>query len=175
MVRWLFPATSVPEVLLIQYSRSSFSILLGGNSHYGVPSCVRSHRGGENIRIAHFMWSQRPQFQAMIMGRSVHIQQIERLWRDVFQGCISLYYELFTHLEMIGILDPSSELHLFILHYLYKEHIQRSLDRFKQAYIQHPLSSCGNRTPAQLFFSGALRYMNQRLFLPGTQVKTLLF
>ena len=40
------------------------------------------------------------------MGRSVHNTRIERLWRDVYEGCLHLYYSIFSHLE-------------FILHYVY--------------------------------------------------------
>ena len=122
---------------------------------YGLPLRVRSDMGGENFGVAQFMWSQ-PEREAssIIMGRSVHNQRIERLWRDVFQGCISLYYELFTHLETVGLLDPCSEVHLFALHFVYLLRIQRSLDYFRTAYIHHPISSCHNSTPAQLFFTG---------------------
>ncbi len=97
----------------------------------------------------------------MIMGRSVHNQRIERLWRDLFEGCLSLYYQLFLWLESNGHLDPSNEKHLFALHYIYQPRIQKSLDHFRQAYINHPLSSCQNRTPAQLFVAGALPFINE--------------
>lgn len=131
--------------------------------------------GGENIRVAEYMWSHpRADVQGtnMIMGRSVHNQRIERLWRDVFQGCIGLYYQLFMHLESSGVLDPCNEVHLFVLHYLYQPRIQRSLDHFRQAYIHHPLSSCHNHTPAQLFVSGAVQCMqsNQQSTVQTSQV-----
>ena len=105
--------------------------------------------GGENFGVAQFTARERS-----IMGRSVHNQQIERLWRDVFQGCISLYYQLFTHLETGGLLDPCSEVHVFALHFVYLLRIQRSLNYFCTAYIHHPISSCHNITPAQPFFTG---------------------
>lgn len=64
-------------------------------SYYGLPLHVRCDRGGENVRVAKYMWSQPGRDStAVIMGRSVHNQRIERLWRDVFQGCIGLYYQL---------------------------------------------------------------------------------
>ena len=46
----------------------------------------------------------------MIVGRSIHNQRIECLWRDVFQGTLKFYYGLFYHLESIGILDPNSDM-----------------------------------------------------------------
>lgn len=62
---------------------------------YGLPLRVRSDMGGENIRVAEYMWSQEYATvgDCMIMGRSVHNQRIERLWRDLYEGCLSLYYQ----------------------------------------------------------------------------------
>lgn len=124
-------------------------------SSYGLPMRVRCDMGGENIGMAEFMWSQPHRgSSSVIMGRSVHNQRIERLWRDVFQGCLFLYHQLFSHLEDVGLLDPCSDMHLCALHYVYVPRLQRSLDNFRTAYIHHPLSSCHNFTPAQLFYTG---------------------
>lgn len=121
-------------------------------SYYGLPLRVWCDRGGENVKVAEYMWSQTSRDStSVIMECSVHNQRIERLWRDVFQGCTGLYYQLFHHLEGIGLLDPCNEIHLFALHYVYLPHIQRSLDHFRFGNIHHPLSSCGNRTPANFF------------------------
>ena len=125
-------------------------------SMYGMPTRVRCDRGGENFAVASFMWSQPDSSDSVIMGRSVHNVRIERLWRDLFQGCTTLYYQLFTHLEDNGLLDPCNEEHL-ALHFVYLPRIQRSLDHFRNAYIHHPLSSCHNHTPCQLFYSGLQR------------------
>ena len=50
-----------------------------------------------------------------IAGTSVHSQRIERLWRDVFVSCTSLFYHLFHSLEDCGLLDPESDIHLLCL------------------------------------------------------------
>ena len=42
-------------------------------------------------------------------------QRIERLWRDVFSGCLSLYYDLFHELENVGMLNVDFEVQ--ILHF----------------------------------------------------------
>ena len=127
---------------------------------YGLPLRIRCDMGGENVHVAQFMWSQPNRSQdwgTVLMGKSVHNQRIERLMKDVYSGCLFLYHQLFRYLEDCGLLNPCSELHLLALHYIFLPRIQDSLDHFRQAYIQHPISSARNQTPGQLWAAGLIR------------------
>ena len=69
-------------------------------SDYGLPSRVRMDKGLENVRIADYMIEKMGSNRgSIITGQSTHNQRIERLWRDVFQGVLSYYYNLFYILE----------------------------------------------------------------------------
>lgn len=85
-----------------------------------------------------------------ITGRSVHNQQIERLWRDVFFGCTYTFYTLFRYMEDCGILDPSNEMHLFALDYVFLPRLNKQLSQFVSA----------QQIPEQLWISGLLNIWN---------------
>ena len=52
-------------------------------------------------------------------------------------------------MESSGILDPTNEVDLFCLHYIYTAQINRSIAQFKESWNSHHLSSEGN-----IFFEG---------------------
>lgn len=124
---------------------------------YGLPSRVRCDKGGENVDVSQFMLchpSRGPGRRSCITGRSVHNQRIERLWRDVFSGCIHMFHNLFYTMEESGILDPASNSDLFCLHYIFLPRINEQLRLFKESYSHHRLRGAGNQSPYQLWIGG---------------------
>lgn len=85
---------------------------LHATERFGLPSRVRCDKGGENVGVSQYMLNhphRGPGRGSIITGRSVHNQRIERLWRDVFTGCVASFYYIFHELEGAGILDPNNE------------------------------------------------------------------
>ena len=41
------------------------------------------------------------------------------MWRDVYQGVLGLYYNLFHYLESTHMVDPNCDVHLYCLHYVF--------------------------------------------------------
>ena len=89
----------------------------------------------------------------VLTGSSVHNQRVERLWRDTYRCVLSLYYQVFYYLEDTTYLNPTSEIDLFCLHFVYEERINKSLRSFVDGWNCHGLSTESNQTPVQLFVS----------------------
>ena len=92
----------------------------------------------------------------VITGSSVHNQRIERLWRDTFLCVLSLYYQLFYYFEDANILDPTSDIDLYCLHYLYVPKINNALQMFVEGWNNHAVTTEHSMTPACMFTTGTL-------------------
>ena len=140
---------------------------LGAVQQYRLPSRVRCDRGGENVRVSEFMLhhpERGPGRRSCITGRSVHNQRIERLWRDVYLGSISLFYDLFYQLEDDGLLNSSCNNDLFALHFVFIPRINHQRDVFRAFYSHHPLRT---ESPLQLWLTGMIQESGDEAALEG--------
>ena len=134
-----------------------FTLFQEAIAKYGVPSRVRSDRGGENIDVAKFMIENRGLNRGShIAGTSVHNQRTERLWRDVFSHVLQLYYSLFYFLEDNGLLDCELDSDLYALHFVFVPLINRALKQFQDAYNNHSLRTEHHWTPLMIWTNGIL-------------------
>ena len=77
---------------------TAFAAFRSEVAEYGLPSRVRTDRGGENFLIGEYMLQNRGTGHgSIIMGQSTHNQRIEQLWRNLFSGCVSFYYHFLSN------------------------------------------------------------------------------
>lgn len=75
---------------------------------YGIPSRLRTDKGGENVLLWETMERLRGYGRgSYIAGSSVHNQRIERLWRDVWTYAAHEFYYAFQSLEAEGFIFSS--------------------------------------------------------------------
>jgi len=90
----------ITHLVVADNNRASTALgaFLRGVEENGLPSRVRTDKGGENIGIGRFMVHHRGLNRgSFLTGRSTHNQRIERLWLDVKNGCVSVFQRLFGY------------------------------------------------------------------------------
>ena len=143
-------------------AESVFAYFWRATREYGVPSRVRSDKGGENVMVCHFMVSQRGVGRGShIAGPSTHNQRIERLWRDVYRCVASTFHALFYYMEEEQLLDPESDVDLFVLHCVFLPQINHALECFSGAWNQHSLRTEQMWSPKKIWINGMLRECSQ--------------
>ena len=139
-------------------SLTVYKLFKKATEEFGVPSRVRSDKGGENVLVCQFMVMVRGTGRAShIAGSSVHNQRIERLWRDVYRCVCSMYHELFYSMEAMGVLDPDNDTDLFVLHCVYLARINRNLHEFARAWNLHPIRTERNWSPRKIMVNSLIR------------------
>ena len=158
LVRWRFVVhgcvdgfSRIPVFLSCSTNNKAatvYSLFIKAVEDWGLPSRTRCDQGSENVDVVKYMLSTRGTGRgSALVGKSVHYQQIERLWRDVFQDVLANFYELFSLMEELGILDPLSENDLWCLHFAFLHHMNYRLHEWSAAWLRHPLSTVNNNTP----------------------------
>ena len=167
LVRWNFIVVGgidgysrLPVMLQCTDNNKAATVLacfLEAVNEFGLPSRIRTDQGRENVSIVDYMISRRGRNRgSAITGKSTHNQRIERLWKDVFQGVLALYYQLFYFMEDEGILDPLDDLHLVALHHVYLVKIQEKLDIWSRAWSQHRMRTTKS-SPIRMWVAGQLQ------------------
>ncbi|KAI0349945.1 hypothetical protein OH77DRAFT_1413989 [Trametes cingulata] len=103
-----------------------------------------------------------------IWGRSVHNIRIERLWVDVTNGFGQKWKEFFRQLEALYGLNVDNDAHIWLLHHLFLDTINRDATQWAAVWNQHIVGRRGeaHMSPHQMYVQGLAQH-GQRGLLPS--------
>lgn len=147
-------------------SRTVLKLFMDAVKTWGLPSRVRGDKGVENRDVALYMIGhplRGVNRGSFIAGQSVHNTRIERLWRDLFEGVLCNFYNLFYSFEQENMLDPSDDLDITCLHFVFLPKINETLNSFLDMWNNHKLRTEKNKSPIQLFMQGLMMVGNSTI------------
>ena len=171
LIRWRFVVHGCVDgysrkIMFLQCSTNNQAstvcqLFLNAVERYGLPSRVRGDQGVENVDVASYMFNhpiRGPGRGSYLSGKSCHNQRIEHFWRDLFHGCLFLFYYTFSFLEDNGYLSVNDEIDLFCLEFVFLPRINRHLCTFRDGFDNHPIRTESNMTPNMLWVLGQRNY-----------------
>jgi hypothetical protein len=72
-----------------------------------------------------------------------------------------MFYQLFLDMEQCRILDPSDEVHIIALHYVYVPRINRNFQIFSGGHNRALLNTERGKSPLQLWIHGSITNRNR--------------
>lgn len=66
------------------------------------------------------------------------------------------FYYLFQAMENFGILDRKNHLHMFVLHFVFLERINKAIETFTSGWNHHPLRTEHNLSPVVIWQHGSM-------------------
>lgn len=111
---------------------------------HGIPNRVRGDRGGENRDVSILMLLLRGLNRAsFVWGPSVFNTRIERLWVELGRFFGRLWNAFFRRLEALHHLNRKDPRHLWLVHRLFLDAINRDCQEFTEVWNNKPLGTKG--------------------------------
>ncbi|XP_069369669.1 uncharacterized protein [Paralichthys olivaceus] len=134
---------------------TALKVFLEAVDRHGLPSRVRGEKSVENTDIARLMYQVAGRGRgSFTSGRRDQNERIDGVWRDVWNGVSSNYYDLLHSLEEDDLLDPENSTHLFCALFVFLSRIQKDLDAFTEEWNDRLLHTEENLTDQQLQEAG---------------------